>query len=191
MPNPAPPTDPYDAGGDASLAAIDAAIRIIPDFPQPGILFRDITPLIADPGLFADVVERLAAIARRFQPDIIIAVEARGFLFGGPVALALGIGLVPVRKPGKLPGATHAADYGLEYGKDRLEIHTDAVRAGTRVLLLDDLLATGGTVGATASLARRLGADVVGSLFLIELAGLGGRERLRGEGVAVEALLTY
>lgn len=191
MPNPAPPTDPYDAGGDASLAAIDAAIRIIPDFPQPGILFRDITPLIADPGLFADVVERLAAIARRFQPDIIIAVEARGFLFGGPVALALGIGLVPVRKPGKLPGATHAADYGLEYGKDRLEIHTDAVRAGTRVLLLDDLLATGGTVGATASLARRLGADVVGSLFLIELAGLGGRERLSGEGVAVEALLTY
>lgn len=175
----------------ADLHAIDAAIRLISDFPQPGILFRDITPLIADARLFARAVDILADHARSMQPDVILAVEARGFLFGGPVALALGVGLVPARKPGKLPGATHFADYGLEYGRDRLEIHTDAVRAGTRVLLLDDLLATGGTVSAAASLARQLGADVVGALFLIELAELGGAARLSADGIGTQALLRY
>ena len=177
--------------GSAPLDALAGAIRVIPDFPQPGVQFRDITPLIADPVLFASAVAMLADRAAAVRPDVIMAVEARGFLFGGPVALALGVGLIPARKPGKLPGATHSADYGLEYGRDRLEIHTDAVGPGTRVLLLDDLLATGGTVGAAASLARQLGADVVGALFLIELLELGGAAKLAASGITSEALLRY
>lgn len=173
----------------AALARIDAAIRIIPDFPKPGIMFRDITPLIADPVAFADAQRIMAMRARAFAPDFIVAVEARGFLFGAPLALDLGIGLVPVRKPGKLPGATHAVDYGLEYGDDRLEIHSDALTSGKRVLLVDDLLATGGTVCAAASLVRALGGDIVGAMFLIELSGLGGAERLADAGIPVSALL--
>jgi adenine phosphoribosyltransferase len=184
---------PDAAPGDhaAALARIDAAVRIIPDFPQPGILFRDITPLIADPTAFADAQHIMAERARLLAPDFIVAVEARGFLFGAPLALDLGIGLVPVRKPGKLPGATHAIDYGLEYGNDRLEIHSDALKQGTRVLLVDDLLATGGTVCAAVSLVRALGAEVVGSLFLIELSGLGGAERLAAASISSDALLRY
>ena len=186
------------------LARMDAHIRIIPDFPQPGIAFRDITPLIADPRCFADAVAMLAEVARPLRPDVIVAVEARGFLFGGPLALALGIGLVPVRKAGKLPGAVHGVDYGLEYGRDRMEIHIDALpnngaadavpgKAGApaRVLLLDDLLATGGTVAAAAELIGHVGGQIVGALFLIELAGLGGRERLAAQGISTQALLTY
>ena len=186
------------------LARMDAHIRIIPDFPQPGIAIRDITPLIADPLCFADAVAMLAEVARPLRPDVIVAVEARGFLFGGPLALALGIGLVPVRKAGKLPGAVHGVDYGLEYGRDRMEIHIDALpntgvadavpgKAGApaRVLLLDDLLATGGTVAAAAELIGHVGGQIVGALFLIELAGLGGRERLAGQGISTQALLTY
>jgi adenine phosphoribosyltransferase len=175
----------------AMLAALDAAIRIIPDFPQPGIQFRDITPMIAKPALLRGAVDLLAARAAALSPDVIVAVEARGFLFGGPLALALGIGLVPVRKPGKLPALVHGADYGLEYGRDRLEIHSDAIAPGARVLLLDDLLATGGTVGAAASLVRQIGGDPVGALFLIELAALGGRARLAAEGIGCDTLLTY
>jgi adenine phosphoribosyltransferase len=173
------------------LAAIDAAIRIIPDFPQPGILFRDITPMIGHGALFADAVAVLVERARRFEPDVIVAVESRGFLFGAPVALALGIGLVPVRKPGKLPADTHGVDYGLEYGRDRLEIHVDAVEQQARVLLIDDLLATGGTVNAAAELVRRAGGDPVGALFLIELAALGGRAPIEAQGIACDALLVY
>jgi adenine phosphoribosyltransferase len=187
------------------LAQMDAHIRIIPDFPQPGIAFRDITPLIADPRCFADAVAMLAEAARPLRPDVIVAVEARGFLFGGPLALALGIGLVPVRKAGKLPGAVHGVDYGLEYGRDRMEIHIDALpghgedgaqggsgaRGGARVLLLDDLLATGGTVAAAAELIAKVGGQIVGALFLIELVGLGGRERLEASGITTQALLTY
>lgn len=197
------------------LAQMDAHIRIIPDFPQPGIAFRDITPLIADPRCFADAVAMLAEAALPLRPDVIVAVEARGFLFGGPLALALGIGLVPVRKAGKLPGAVHGVDYGLEYGRDRMEIHIDALpghgedgaqggaqggsgarsgagtRGAARVLLLDDLLATGGTVAAAAELIAKVGGQIVGALFLIELAGLGGRERLEASGITTQALLTY
>lgn len=173
------------------LAAIAAGIRAIPDFPQPGILFRDITPMIGNAALFADAVELLVERARRFRPDVIVAVESRGFLFGAPVALELGIGLVPVRKPGKLPADTHGIDYGLEYGRDRLEIHADAVDHQARVLLLDDLLATGGTVNAAAELVRRAGGDPVGALFLIELQALGGRAPVEAQGIACEALLVY
>lgn len=173
------------------LAAIDAAIRTVPDFPQPGIMFRDITPMIGNGALFADAVDLLTERARRFAPDVIVAVESRGFLFGAPVALALGIGLVPVRKPGKLPADTHAVDYGLEYGRDRLEIHVDAVEDKARVLLLDDLLATGGTLTAAAELVRRAGGDPVAALFLIELAALGGRQPIEAQGIACDALLTY
>ncbi len=180
-----------DGTAAAMLAAIDAAIRIIPDFPKAGIQFRDITPMIADAALLRGAVDLLAARAATFAPDVIVAVEARGFLFGGPLALALGIGLVPVRKPGKLPALVHGADYGLEYGRDRLEIHADAIAPGARVLLLDDLLATGGTVGAAASLVRQVGGDPVGALFLIELAALGGRARLAIAGINCDTLLTY
>ena len=173
------------------IAAIDAAIRTVPDFPQPGILFRDITPMIGNGALFADAVALLAELARRFEPDVIVAVESRGFLFGAPVALDLGIGIVPVRKPGKLPADTHGVDYGLEYGRDRLEIHVDAIGHRARVLLLDDLLATGGTVNAAAELVRRAGGDPVGALFLIELAGLNGRAPIEAQGIACDALLVY
>jgi adenine phosphoribosyltransferase len=174
-----------------ALAKIDAAIRVIPDFPQPGIMFRDISPLLANPVAFALAQSLLLERAQTLAPDVIIAVEARGFLFGAPLALDLAVPLVPVRKPGKLPGATHSIAYGLEYGTDRLEIHSDALVAGRRVLLIDDLLATGGTVNAAAALARQIGADVVGALFLIELDGLGGATRLADAGIPVSALLHY
>ena len=173
----------------AALATIDAAVRIIPDFPVAGILFRDSTPLLGNPQAFAAAQALLRERAETFRPDVIVAVEARGFLFGAPLALDLGIPLVPVRKPGKLPADTHSVDYGLEYGSDRLEIHSDALERGARVLLVDDLLATGGTVCAAASLVQRLGADVVGALFLIELEGLGGADRLAEARIPVSALL--
>ena len=178
-------------GDSGALAAIDAAIRLIPDFPKPGIQFRDITGLIADPRAFQLAVDMLVVRARGFSPDVIVAAEARGFLFGAPLALALGIGLVPVRKPGKLPAAVHEAAYGLEYGSDRLQIHTDAAHPGARALLVDDLLATGGTIGAAADLVRRVGAEPVGALFLIELVGLPGRQVLTDAGIGCEALLAY
>jgi adenine phosphoribosyltransferase len=173
------------------LSAISAAIRIIPDFPLPGIQFRDITPLMAAPALFDDAVALMAARVAALQPDALVAVEARGFLFGAPLALALALPLVPVRKPGKLPGETHSVDYGLEYGRDRLELHVDALPTAARVVIIDDLLATGGTVAAAADLVRRCGAEVAGAAFLIELAELGGRARLAETRVAVDALLTY
>ncbi len=174
---------------------VAAAVRSIPDFPQPGILFRDITPLLADPAAFADAHALLTHIAQQLHADepidAIVAVEARGFLFGAPLALALGLPLVPVRKPGKLPGATHCIAYGLEYGNDRLEIHADALRPGARVLIVDDLLATGGTVDAAAALVRQAGGSVVAAIFLIELADLGARAKLGRAGVKVAALLRY
>jgi adenine phosphoribosyltransferase len=180
-------------GGDnvATLSAIAAAVRLIPDFPKPGIQFRDITTLIADPVLFGAAVEIMAQRARAHGPDAIVAVEARGFLFGAPIALALGLPLVPVRKPGKLPGETHSIAYGLEYGSDRLELHTDAVVSGARVVLIDDLLATGGTIGAAAELVRTCGGDPVAAMFLIALDRLGGDAVLAGQGVAVDALLRF
>jgi adenine phosphoribosyltransferase len=188
---PAPVTAASDASEAELLASIDAAIRAVPDFPQPGILFRDIAPLIAAPRLFAATVALLAARAARFAPTVLLAVEARGFLFGAPLALALGLPLVPVRKAGKLPGDAVGIDYGLEYGRDRLEMQRDALVPGARALLIDDLLATGGTIGAAATLARQLGAQIVGALFLIELVELGGAARLAAADVPVATLLRY
>ena len=153
-------------------------IRDVPDFPKPGILFRDITPLLSSPEAFQATIDQLAEQFKDTQLDAIVAAEARGFIFGAPLALALGVSFVPIRKPGKLPFDRHSYDYDLEYGSDRLEIHVDGVGEGDRVLVVDDLLATGGTVGACIELLQKCGATVVGSAFVIELAGLGGVEKM-------------
>jgi adenine phosphoribosyltransferase len=158
-------------------------IRDVPNFPKPGIIFKDITPLLQDARAFRQAVTELAQPFRAAGVDLVVAAEARGFIFGGAVARELGVGFVPVRKPGKLPAATTGETYQLEYGTDTLEIHTDAIRPGQRVLLLDDLLATGGTMAAMANLVEKLGATVVGIAFLIELAFLHGREKLKGRNV--------
>ncbi|MFM7519003.1 MAG: adenine phosphoribosyltransferase [Planctomycetota bacterium] len=173
------------------MAPVDLTrhIRDIPDFPKPGILFRDITPLLADGPALATAVERLAAPWLGAGLDAVVAVEARGFLFAVPVALRLGIGVVPVRKPGKLPADTIGHDYDLEYGRDRLEMHRGILAAGARVLVVDDVLATGGTAAACMRLAEAGGAAVVGAAFLVELAALGGRERLAP--ARVESVLVY
>lgn len=152
-------------------------VRDIPDFPKPGILFRDITPLLADGPGFREAIGRMAE-PWRGRVDRVLGIESRGFILGAPIAVELGVGLAIVRKPGKLPGDTLAMSYALEYGTDSLEIHADALAPGSRVLVVDDLLATGGTAAAAADLARQLGAEVVACAFLIELAGLGGRARL-------------
>jgi adenine phosphoribosyltransferase len=153
-------------------------IRDIPDFPKPGILFRDITPLLAHPAAFRQAIIEMAAPFRDEKIDVVAAAEARGFIFAAPVALELGAALVPVRKPGKLPFNIQSMTYDLEYGKDTLEIHTDAIQPGARVLMVDDLLATGGTIEACCRLAEKAGGVIAGCAFLIELAGLNGRERI-------------
>ena len=161
--------------------------REVPDFPKAGIRFKDITPLLADPAAFADSVRRLAE--RTPKPDAVVAIESRGFLFGAGLALHWGVPLVPARKFGKLPARSVRVTYSLEYGEDTLEIHADALRPGQRVVVVDDLLATGGTARATAELVETLGAEVQALLFVIELVGLGGRERLAPR--RVESLLRY
>ena len=153
-------------------------VRSVPDFPKPGILFRDITPLLRHPDALGEAVARLAEHYRNVKVDVVAAAEARGFIFAAPLALALNVGFVPIRKPGKLPFDTHAFHYELEYGTDTLEMHTDGVARGERVLLVDDLLATGGTIEACCRLVEQAGASVVGCAFLIELVGLGGSKRL-------------
>jgi adenine phosphoribosyltransferase len=160
-------------------------IRDIPDYPQPGVVFKDITPLLADPAGFAAVIEALAAGHERI--DKVVGIEARGFILAAPVARELGVGFVPVRKAGKLPGPTHAQTYALEYGTATVEVHTDAFVPGERVLMIDDVLATGGTAAATASLIRRAGAEVVSLAVLIELGFLNGRDGLPG--LDIRALL--
>jgi adenine phosphoribosyltransferase len=164
-------------------------IRDIPDFPKPGIVFKDLTPLFLDPAALDYAVSELAARARPLQVELIVAAEARGFILGGALARELGVGFVPARKPGKLPHETITAEYALEYGVDALELHADAVADGTRVLVHDDLLATGGTTRAKVDLVRRLGGEVVGCAFVVELAFLGGRRQLPG--VEVHALVVY
>jgi len=166
-----------------------AYVRDIPDFPKPGILFRDITPLMAQPAAFRAAVEGLADYGRSVGAELVIGAEARGFLLGPAVANELDAGFVLARKPGKLPYETVTAEYQLEYGTDRLELHTDAISPGTRVLVHDDLLATGGTAQALCSLVEQLGGTVAGCGFLIELAALGGRERIAPHDV--HALLAY
>ena len=168
---------------------IEHLIRAVPDFPQEGILFRDITPLLADPEGFATCIARLEEIVADSRPDVVVGIESRGFLFGTPLAQRLGVGFVPVRKPGKLPGAVKTVTYELEYGTDTLEMHEDAIEEGQRVLVVDDLLATGGTAEATAAMLREVGADIVGCAFVIELEDLNGRSRL--DGIPVHALISY
>jgi adenine phosphoribosyltransferase len=166
-----------------------ALIRDIPDFPKPGILFKDITPLMADPKALELAVSGLADYARPLNVECVLAAEARGFLLGPALALALGAGFALARKPGKLPHDTVSTEYELEYGSGSLELHNDALRPGARVLVHDDLLATGGTARALCELVRQLGGEVVGCSFLIELANLGGRKRL--EPYDAHALLSY
>lgn len=163
-------------------------IRDIPDFPKPGIVFKDITPLLADAEAFRAAVDAVVAPFRG-RADMVLGIESRGFILGAAAAYALGTGIAVVRKPGKLPWQTHRATYELEYGTDTLEIHHDAVGPGHRVLVVDDLLATGGTASAAVELVKRCGGDVVACAFLVELAFLGGRARLRGQDV--HALISY
>jgi adenine phosphoribosyltransferase len=172
-----------------TMDQLKAQIRHVPDFPKPGILFYDITTLIRDASGFRAAVDAVAAPFTGQGIDVVVGIESRGFIFGAAVADRIGAGFAPVRKPGKLPAKTVRASYSLEYGTDALEIHDDAFRRGERVLIVDDLLATGGTARATADLVKQLGGDLRGLSFLIELAALGGRGRLAGEDV--HAVLTY
>ncbi len=164
-------------------------IRDLPDFPQPGILFRDITPLLQDATALRFTLETMAARYRNAGISKVVGIESRGFLIGAPLAYLLGVGFTPVRKQGKLPAATMSVEYSLEYGSNVLEIHRDALQQGERTLIVDDLLATGGTVAATVKLARQLGAEVASAAFLIELSALGGRALLPD--TDVYTLLTY
>ncbi len=164
-------------------------VRSIPNFPKPGIMFRDITPMLKSATAMKDVIRRLALPFRDAGVTTVLAAEARGFVFGAPLAMELDAAFVPVRKPGKLPFETHRFSYDLEYGSDSLEIHCDAVNAGDRVLLVDDLLATGGTIEACLKLAQRQNADVIGAAFVIELAFLKGRDRLKS--LPVNSLISY
>lgn len=176
-------------GGGVKSADLKTLIRSIPDFPKPGILFRDITPLLKDPRGFAAAVDLLADEFEGEDIDYVVAIEARGYVIGAPLAYKLGAGLIPVRKPGKLPFTTLRADYALEYGTNSLEVHSDALAKGQRVIIVDDLLATGGTAAATKTLVEQLGGEVIGAGFIIELAELGGRAKLGS--TPVRTLLTY
>lgn len=166
-------------------------VRTIPDYPKPGILFRDITTLMSDKLAFEQAVDEMAAPWREAQVDLVVGIDARGFILGGALAVALKAGFVPVRKSGKLPGETLSRDYALEYGTDTLHLHVGAVDEGQRVLLVDDLIATGGTADAALGLLREAGANVLGASFLIDLPDLGGAERLKCQNVQVEALIAF
>ncbi|MBK8086168.1 MAG: adenine phosphoribosyltransferase [Devosia sp.] len=170
---------------------LKALVRAIPDYPKKGILFRDITTLIEDPAGFRESVGRLAEAHRHMGITHVAGIEARGFIFGAGVAIALGVGFIPVRKKGKLPGETIGQNYALEYGVDTIEIHADVVGPGDKVLLVDDLIATGGTALAAVALLRRTGAEVSHSGFVIDLFDLGGAEKLRHVGVEVFKLIDF
>jgi adenine phosphoribosyltransferase len=171
-------------------ALIDRLVRPIQDWPEPGVTFRDITPLLNDPGAFGAVIDGLIALAREAGPvDAVLGIEARGFLFGPAIAQGLGVGFVPVRKAGKLPSVSYSTSYDLEYGSATMQMHVDAISAGSRALVVDDVLATGGTLLAAADLVAQAGGVVAGNLVLVELLALGGRERLEPVGCA--ALRSY
>jgi adenine phosphoribosyltransferase len=171
------------------MKQIERFIRDVPDFPKPGIVFKDITPLLADPGGFAAAVAAFRERVAPHRPDALVGIESRGFIFGTALAHQLGKGFVPIRKPGKLPWKTASESYELEYGRDTIEIHVDAVDGGRRVLMVDDLLATGGTMGAALKLVRRIGGEPVACCFVIELSFLHGRKRL-GD-LPVHSLVKY
>lgn len=180
-----------NTGVDETLRArLAARVRDVPDFPSPGVLFKDITPLLADAAAFGDCVDALAAPWRGAGLDAICGIEARGFIFGAALARALGVGFVPLRKAGKLPAATRGVDFGLEYGQARLEVHEDAFTPGAHVLIVDDVLATGGTLAAGFELVQSLGAEVAGAAVVIELAFLEGRARWPVD-VPLHALIRY
>lgn len=168
---------------------LEDKIRTIPDFPKEGIQFKDITTLLKDPAALTETIDRLEKYARSRSVDAIVGIESRGFIFGVPLAVRLGCGFIPVRKPGKLPAATESEEYALEYGTDKLEIHKDAISSGMSVLIVDDLLATGGTAKAVCNLVNKLSGDVSGCAFVIELDFLNGRQQL--EGVDVCSLVHY
>jgi len=176
---------------DELLRSLKDAIRTVPDFPIKGIMFRDITPVLSDPGLMSDIINRFAEDmeGRGWRPDAVVGPEARGFIFGPLLATRLGISFVPIRKPGKLPYDAYSVDYDLEYGSNTLEMHVDALQDGQNVVIIDDLLATGGTVSACVELCRRAGAKPIASLFVIELEGLGARELL--ESIPVHSLIEF
>lgn len=177
------------SGNSQLIEELKRTIRDVTNFPKPGIVFKDVTPVLLEPKLFQAAVQAMTEPYRSARISRVVSIESRGFLFGAPIALELGVGLVPIRKPGKLPAATQRVEYALEYGTDALEMHHDAVQAGDRVLVVDDVLATGGTANAAAQLVGGTGASVVGFSFLIELGFLNGRQRLQGR--HVEALLHY
>ncbi|MEY8710560.1 adenine phosphoribosyltransferase [Mangrovibacter phragmitis] len=173
------------------LEYLKNSIKSIQDYPKPGILFRDVTSLLEDPKAFALSIDLIVERFKQAGITKVVGTEARGFLFGAPVALGLGVGFVPVRKPGKLPRKTLSETYELEYGTDKLEIHTDAIKAGDRVLVVDDLLATGGTIDATVKLIRQLGGEVTDAAFIINLFDLGGEQRLADVGVTAFSLVPF
>lgn len=164
-------------------------IRVIPDFPMPGIRFKDITTLLNNGEVYRAAIEALKERVQEWEIDVIAGPEARGFVIGAPLALALGVGFVPIRKSGKLPGETVEAGYDLEYGKDTLAVHKDAIKPGQKVLIADDLLATGGTIATTIRLIEQLGGEIAGAAFLIELTYLDGRDKLKG--ARIESLVQY
>jgi adenine phosphoribosyltransferase len=172
-----------------SVDELRARIREVPDFPKPGILFYDITTLLKDGAAFADVIDRMAEVVKDEKVDLVVGMESRGFIFAAPLAYKLGAGFVPVRKLGKLPAETIEVEYDLEYGTATLEVHRDAIQAGQRVLIVDDLLATGGTVLGTIELVQRLGGEIAGLSFMVELTALNGREKLSD--FTIHTLLTY
>ncbi len=171
------------------MQELERFIRDVPDFPKPGIVFKDITPLLQDPPTFQKAVDEMERVFSDVEYDRIVGIESRGFIFGAALAYKLGKSFIPVRKPGKLPHETDTVSYDLEYGSDSVEIHKDAIDKGDKVLVIDDLIATGGTVEATAKLVTKLGGEIVGFGFLVELKFLDGRKRLDGH--RIEALIQY
>jgi len=176
---------------EKTLEYIKSSIKTIPDYPKPGIMFRDITSLVEDAKAFGDTVALLVEMFKNRGVTKVVGTEARGFIFGAPIAVALGVGFIPVRKPNKLPRNTIAQRYELEYGTDCLELHEDAIQSGDKVLVIDDLLATGGTVEATIALIRHLGGEVADAAFVINLPDLGGQARLESLGVKVTSLVEF
>ncbi|WP_370178895.1 adenine phosphoribosyltransferase [Alteriqipengyuania sp.] len=173
------------------LTQLRASIRTVPDFPKPGIQFRDITTLLADPAALHTSIELMARQIRAVGADMVAGMEARGFIFGAAVAASAGVGFIPIRKPGKLPGETIGVDYELEYGMDRLELDPGTITGNAKVSLVDDLVATGGTALAAAELVRKAGGEVASALFVIDLPDLGGANRLRESGIEVHSLVSF